>query len=319
MIAIHELVTRVKRLAKDSGKTPTRSECIHAGIVSDWEMRKHSYEDILKLAGLDSHINSPKKAHHKPKILVLDIETAPILAYVWGLFDQNIGLNQIKQDWHLMSWAAKWLGENEVFYQDQRDAKKLEDDKKILKELWKLIDEADYVLGQNSRRFDLKKLNARFLAHGFPPPSSYRHIDTLVMAKKHFGFTSNKLAYMSENFNQKFKKLDHAKYSGFELWNECMKGNRSAWNEMKKYNVQDVRATEELALKFIPWEKSINFNSFSDHFDVVCSCGSISFKEIKVKHENSSRNRRFICNTCGKEHVSKENLLSKEKRKSLMK
>lgn len=47
------------------------------------------------------------------KVLLSDIETAPILASVWRIWDQNIGLNQIKADWHLLSFAAKWLGSAE--------------------------------------------------------------------------------------------------------------------------------------------------------------------------------------------------------------
>jgi len=41
----------------------------------------------------------------KPKILLFDIETAPILAYTWDIWDQNIALNQIKQDWFVLSWS----------------------------------------------------------------------------------------------------------------------------------------------------------------------------------------------------------------------
>jgi hypothetical protein len=29
-----------------------------------------------------------------PKVLIYDIETAPIVAHVWGLWENNVGLNQ---------------------------------------------------------------------------------------------------------------------------------------------------------------------------------------------------------------------------------
>ena len=54
------------------------------------------------------------KVFEGPKILCFDIETLPLESYTWGLFDQNVGLNQIKTDWAALSIAAKWLGEDEV-------------------------------------------------------------------------------------------------------------------------------------------------------------------------------------------------------------
>jgi hypothetical protein len=251
-----------------------------------------------------------------PKILLLDIETAPVLGYVWGLFDQNVGLEQIHTDWHVLSWSAKWLGapEDQVMYSDQRDAKNIEDDSKILRIIWDLLDEADVVLGQNSRRFDIKKLNARFLAHGFPPPSSYRQIDTLQIAKKNFALTSNKLAYMTDKLCTKYKKLDHAKFAGFKLWKECLAGNLEAWDEMKKYNMYDVLSLEELYTKLAPWDNSINLIVYSEDFINRCSCGSSEFKASGFHYTNRTKYAKFTCKSCGKEHRETKNLLTKEKR-----
>ena len=132
----------------------------------------------------------------KPKVLIYDIETAPLLAYVWSMFQQGFGLNAIHKDWYIISWSAKWLGApaSETMYMDQRDAKNMEDDRALLKGIWKLLDEEDIVITQNGKRFDNKKLNARFVLNDMLPPSTYRDIDTLEIAKKRFGFTSRKLA-----------------------------------------------------------------------------------------------------------------------------
>jgi hypothetical protein len=81
-----------------------------------------------------------------PRVLLFDIETAPILGYVWRLWDQNVALNQIASDWYVLAWAAKWRGEKEVHYMDQRFAPDMENDKAILKGIWKLLDEADIVV-----------------------------------------------------------------------------------------------------------------------------------------------------------------------------
>lgn len=255
----------------------------------------------------------------KPKILLLDIETAPILGYVWQLWDQNVALNQIKSDWYILSWAAKWLGDspNKVMYEDSRKNKQVEDDSKILKSIWKLLDEADIVITQNGKSFDHKKLNARFILNGFQPPSTFKYIDTLILAKRHFGFTSNKLEYMSDKLCKKYKKLKHAKFSGFEMWRECLAGNQSAWKEMEKYNKYDVLALEELYTKLIPWDSSVNFNVYHDGTHTTCTCGSTDFYKNGYSYTNSAKYSRFRCKKCGAETRGRENLFSKDKKRSL--
>lgn len=252
-----------------------------------------------------------------PKVLLLDIETSPILGYVWGLWENNLGLNQIKSDWHVLSWSAKWLGESQVFYKDQRNAKNIEDDKKLLLGIWELLDEADIVITQNGKSFDHKKLNARFILNGFQPPSSFKYIDTLILAKRHFGFTSNKLAYMSEKLCTKYKKLKHSEYEGFELWKACLAGDLKAWKVMEKYNKYDVLALEELYHKLIPWDASIDFNLYSDSLEVICKCGGKEFRKRGFLYSPSGKFQRHQCNKCGHETKSKVNEMSKEKRKSL--
>lgn len=254
-----------------------------------------------------------------PKILVFDIETSPILGYVWGLWDQNVALNQIHSDWHVLSWSAKWLGDppSKTMYADSRNNKNLEDDSKLLKGIWALLDEADVVITQNGISFDQKKLNARFVLNGMKPPSSFKHIDTLRLAKKHFAFTSNKLEYMTDKLNKKYKKLKHAKFAGFSLWKECLAGNQDAWKEMEKYNRYDVLALEELYNTLIAWEKNVNFDVYRDDEDHVCTCGSTSFKRNGYAYTATGKFQRYACLSCGKEHRSKENLLTKEKKKSL--
>jgi RNase_H superfamily len=259
------------------------------------------------------------KKNNAPKILFLDIETAPMLAYVWQLFDVNVGLNQIHKDWHLLSFAAKWKDRKEVFYADQRNQKDIADDKSLMEKIWKLLDSCDVLVGQNIKAFDRKKINARFLAHGMTPPSSYKMIDTLSIAKKNFALTSSKLEYMSSNFNTKFKKQSHKKFPGFVLWTECLKGNLEAWDEMKKYNIYDVLATEELYNKLAPWEPAINFSIYSNALDHTCSCGNKTFKNKGYAYTSSGKFKRYLCTNplCGKESRGKENLLTIEKRQSL--
>jgi hypothetical protein len=263
-----------------------------------------------------------KKEKQGPKILIFDIETSPLISYTWGIWDQTVGLNQIKEDWYVLAWSAKWLDDapSKIMYKDQRGEKKISDDKKLMEGIWALLDEADIVVTQNGKAFDVKKLNARFILHGMRPPSGYRHIDTKVLAKKYFAFTSNKLEYMTDKLCTKYKKLSHKKFPGFSLWTECLAGNEEAWKEMEKYNKYDVLSLEELYKKMAPWDNSINFGVYNDKIEQKCSCGSE--KELYKKgfaYTANGKFQRYLCLDCGKQHQGKQNLLSIEKRKSLKK
>jgi hypothetical protein len=275
-------------------------------------LRKAYYRESRKEEGETNAVTGPK-------ILLLDIETAPMLGYVWSLWENNVALNQLHSDWYILSWSAKWLGspEDQVMYMDQRNEKNIEDDSKILRVIWDLLDEADIVLTQNGIKFDIPKLNARFIQHGFPPPSSFRHIDTARIARARFGFTSNKLEYMTDKLCVKYKKSKHKKFEGFSLWKECMVGNLEAWKEMEEYNKYDVLSLEELYTKLAPWDKTINFNVYNNDFISRCSCGSSEFKEAGFHYTNRAKYKKHVCVICGKEHRDTENLLTKEKRKSM--
>ena len=250
-----------------------------------------------------------------PKILVFDIETSPILAYTWGLWDQNVGLNMIKEDWTVLSVAAKWMGDKKIHYWDTNGQDDVKDDKAVLEGIWQLLDEADVVITQNGIRFDVKKLNARFVLNNMPPPSSFRHIDTLRLSKSRFSFTSHKLEYMTAQLCKKYKKLKHGSFPGFELWAECLKKNQKAWKEMKKYNMYDVLSLEELALILLPWDKKVNFSVFEENNK--CSCGSHSFKRDGYFITNSGKYKRYRCNSCGAESRGKENIMPVAKRQAL--
>lgn len=237
------------------------------------------------------------------KILIFDIETAPVLAYVWGLKDQNVAVNQIHQDWYVIAWAAKWYGDpaSKTIYRDQRGAKNIEDDRSILRDLWKLLDAADIVITQNGKNFDTPKLNARFIEHGMQPPSPYKHLDTYQIVRNAAKFTSNKLEYLTEKLCTKYKKLKHEKFPGFALWAECLKGNTAAWNEMRRYNKHDVLATEELYTKIRAWAPQNAPRAYNiGHLTNQCgTCGHIG-KMISrgYNYTRVSRFPRLRCKNC---------------------
>ena len=254
---------------------------------------------------------------NRAKVLIFDIETAPLLVHVWGLWENNVALNQIISDWHVLSWSAKWWGspENEVMYMDQRNARNIEDDRAILQEIWELLDEADVVITQNGKSFDQRKLQARFLLNKFKPNSSYKHIDVKVIAQKLFGFTSHKLEYMTDKICNKHKKLKHKKFPGHELWTECLKGNIDAWKEMELYNKNDVLALEELFNNLSPWDNSINLNLYTD--SNVCKCGSVDHMKNGFYYTSVGKYQRYKCKKCGSESRDRANLFSSDKKSAI--
>jgi hypothetical protein len=194
------------------------------------------------------------KNTNRSNVLILDIEVSPLLVYIWELGKQRVGFNQLHTDWYIMAWSAKWLGDpkSKLIYYDQRNTK-IGNDKGILQPLWELLNEADIVITQNGQSFDSRKIATRFMLHGMNPPKPYMHIDTYRLVKKVAAFTSNKLAYLTDKLCKNHKKLTHGKFKGLSLWIECMKGNKLAWDEMKKYNIEDVLATEELYIAIKAW------------------------------------------------------------------
>lgn len=253
---------------------------------------------------------------NNPKILLLDIETKPLEVFSFGIWEQNIGINQIKSDWCIFSYAAKWLNEKKMFYKDQRNSKNVSDDKNMLQGIWDLIDKADVIVTQNGKAFDEKKLNARFIINKMGQPSPYQHIDTKQLAKKKFSFTSNSLEYLCNALDTKHKKLKHGKFPGMELWVECIKGNKAAWKEMELYNKNDVLCLEDLYIALRPWGINVNLNSLHDQNIYKCYCGSDYLIKKGFCTLKSGRFQQYQCKVCGAWHVAtgkKNNLFSKKK------
>jgi uncharacterized protein YprB with RNaseH-like and TPR domain len=179
------------------------------------------------------------------KILMLDIETTPIKAYVWGLWDQNVSIDQIIEPTEMLCFGARWLGSKKVIFKSvHHDGKTA-----MLEELHKLMNEADVLVGWNSAAFDHKHINREFLENGMQPPSPVKDLDLMSVTKANFQFPSNKLDYVAQRLGVGAK----VKHSGFSLWIKCMEGDAKAWAEMKKYQVQDVNLLIDLYYELLPW------------------------------------------------------------------
>lgn len=251
------------------------------------------------------------------KILLFDIETSPMLAYIWSLWDETRSMEKVENDWYVMAWSAKWLGDKKTIVKALPDypatyKKNKEDDSALLKELWNLLDEADVVIGHNSIKFDHKKVNSRFLVHDIAPPSPYKQIDTLREAKAHFCFSSNRLNDLGIALGVG-KKVNTG---GFELWRKCLDGNKKSWALMKKYNKQDVDLLERVYLKLRPYMKNhpnISLDNIGN--DPTCpACGSTNLHRRGYSYTGVSQFARLQCQDCGKWSRERVNQINKSKR-----
>lgn len=230
----------------------------------------------------------------KPKILLFDLESTPLLSYTWGIWEQNV--IEVKEEWYMLSFAYKWLGEKKThvvslpnFAIFKRDKK---DDKELVKALWNLFNEADIIIAHNGNAFDIKKSNARFIYHKLPPPSPYKTIDTKIVAKKYFKFDSNRLDSIGQSLNLG-RKL---KTGGFDLWLACMAGDRKAWKKMCDYNIQDVVLLEKVYLKMLPY-----MNNHPDRSNIG-ECPNCSSKKLQKRGFAITRKKtkqRLQCQDCG--------------------
>jgi hypothetical protein len=229
-----------------------------------------------------------------PAVLLLDIETLPMVGYFWDVHEIEIRPEQIIKDWCILSWSAKWLTDNKIMSNILTPEEvSSRDDKRLMEGFWKLLDEAQIVIGQNCKKFDLKKLNSRFFFNGMYPPSSYKVIDTLLAARTIFGETFNNLDTLAKKmgFSGKIK-------TDFSLWTECDNSNPKSLDKMRKYNEHDVELLEAVYLKMRPWIP--NHPNFTIYEKVIGRCPMCfgNYENIGAYTAAKKQYDEFRCTQC---------------------
>ena len=226
------------------------------------------------------------------RVLFLDLETSPNLAYVWGLWDQNVAINQIVDSTEVLCFGARWLGEKKVIFKSVHHHGK----KEMLDALHALMEEADVLVGWNSQAFDSKHIKREFLENGYLPPSPYKELDLMRVVRSQFKFPSYKLDYVSQTLGVGAK----VKHSGFDLWIGCMAGNNKSWKEMKEYQIQDVNLLLALYDILLPWIKNHPHAGLHDDIDGCSNCASTNLERRGVARTVSNTYQRYQCRDCGK-------------------
>jgi uncharacterized protein YprB with RNaseH-like and TPR domain len=233
-----------------------------------------------------------------PRLAFFDIETAPSLGYYFDKWKEN-NIIATAKEWYILSFSYKWLGQKRITTKALPDyplfKRDKENDRELVKDLHRLFDEADILVGHNSDRFDHRKANARFIQHGLKPPSSYKTIDTLKIARKHFKFDSNRLDSLGQSLGVGRK----IKHTGTHLWLATMEGKPKAVRIMKRYNARDVELLERVYNKLRGWATTLpNLNLYTNA-SACPTCQSTNIKKRGLHYLKSTVRQRMRCNDCG--------------------
>jgi len=227
-------------------------------------------------------------------ILTLDIETTPNLAHVWGIWQQNVGINQILESTDLLCFAAKWHDDKMVQFFGSWDGRE-----NMVHAAHDLLADADAVVHYNGNAFDIPTLNREFLLRGLTPPAPQKQIDLLATCKRKFRFQSNKLDFVARELGIGNK----ADNGGHETWIKVMAGDEKAQRRMRKYNEQDVRLTEALYDRLLPWiegHPNVGLHDGSIGVSTCPSCGSYHLNRRGFAYTAVSKFQQYQCQDCGR-------------------
>jgi DNA polymerase elongation subunit (family B) len=224
-------------------------------------------------------------------ILLLDIETAPNTVHTWGLWKQNIAINQIIASGYVLCWSAKWLGQDKIYFSSVHRSSSVS----MLDKIHRMLNKADAVVHYNGQKFDIPTLNKEFVKYKFKPPSNYAQVDLMRTCKKIFRFESNKLDYVCQ-FLGLGEKIRHA---GQELWTNCMAGKEDAWKKMREYNEHDIVLLENLYHKLLPWITNHPNHGAYEDFQCCPNCGGIRYIRQGFKVTKVMKYPRLQCQDCG--------------------
>jgi DNA polymerase elongation subunit (family B) len=180
------------------------------------------------------------------KIMIYDIETCRIRAWVWWTGKGYTNHANLIDEPKIITISWKWIGEEGIHYVtwDKNHC-----DKQLMIDFLKEYNNADMVIGYNNDRFDNRWINARAMKHNLDVNIHVKSYDIMKEEKRVFRVPSYSMAYMS-----KYSNVIHKQgHEGIHMWNMIQTGTPEEQAEylekMVIYNVGDIAATEELYLR----------------------------------------------------------------------
>lgn len=246
---------------------------------------------------------------NKPKILIYDIEVSPCQGWFWRTGKTVIGHNQI--------WSPGKIICISYRFTDWPDTKVVnlkwdstQSDEKLVKQFYKVAEEADVIVGHNGDSFDKKWINTRLAYYEHP---TIRHVDTedtLKMCRRQFNMASFRLDYIC-----KFFKIPGKLSTSSDLWERVVRFNdRKALKEMGEYCDNDVIILDKLWKRIYPYvNHKINMSVYTGS-DVCPECGDKEYSKWGTRMTRAGTYQRFRCNKCCHVFSDKKMVTSAEMR-----
>lgn len=239
----------------------------------------------------------PEGTGENVKTLYLDIETSPNLGDVWSLWNQNIGLSQLRESTRMMCFVAKWGDSSEAhFYSGDFDP--AGNQRVMVKAAHELLSEADVVVHYNGKKFDVPHLNREFVEHGLSRPRPFHQVDLLTAVRKIVKLPSYKLQYVATWLGLQGK----VQHEGHDLWVKCMAGDPKAWARMRTYNIQDVRLLPRIHhhKRLQSWLPNLPNVALIDGLEGDrCHCGSDRLIKQGFAYTKLGKFQQYQCKKCG--------------------
>ena len=265
-------------------------------IVFDVDVEKYNFPNMV-----DNHyVTKEKPLSKKPRICYYDIETSLAKSYHFRNWKVNLSHKQGIQESHMLAHCWSWGSSGEVQGSVLSKEEMLNHDpERLVLEAWSILDNCDVLVAHNGKKFDVRKVNAYFLQFGLPPPSSYKVIDTLQIAKNKFALPFNSLEYLAKFLGVQ-QKIDTG---GIDLWIRCDKGDEAALQEMLDYCKGDIETLRQVHQHLIGWDNNgVNMSLYDDTHDALCPhCASDNIKSLEGKYTYTTARKYSLyrCQDCG--------------------
>lgn len=230
------------------------------------------------------------------KRMIWDIETSPNIGLFWRPgYKVSLSHDNIIQERAIICICWKWEGDKSVHHLQWDEGC----DRDLCSEFLEIAKTADELIAHNGDKYDVKFFNSRCAFHGLDPAPIWKTVDTLVIARRRFGFNSNRLDYLG-----KFLLGEGKLETGFGLWKDILLKNCPvAMKKMVKYCKQDVVLLEKV------WQKIGAYHAPKSHAGVAqglgkwtcahCGCEDVRVSKTRYTTMGTAQ-KQMRCGECHK-------------------
>ena len=226
----------------------------HHNVLVNVQTCRKVQKDLRKKRTIKTSFDKPFRR------LFFDIEVSPNIGFFWNAgYKLNIGHHNIIEEKKIICISYKWENDTRVHNIKWSDDK---DDKQLLIEFNKVLEQASEVIAHNADRFDIPWLRGRALYHQIPFPAVIKSLDTLTKSRFAFRLNSNKLDYLAKYLRVGGKIED----GGFDSWVKItLYNDQEALQQMIDYCNNDVVILEDV------YHKMKNYIKMNTHVGVTKS------------------------------------------------